>query len=99
MRGRAARGKRAVRIIDGLRGPNFTLILTVFSRLGVIYHEFFQGGTTAERFNARLQTASEAAGDSDSTLIFDNPFCHRRFLQAALSNNQNANCCLRKIRF
>ena len=41
-RGRARRGARAVRVVNGQRGANFTLILAVSSQRGVIYSDFFQ---------------------------------------------------------
>ena len=50
-RGRARRGVRAVRVVNGQHGANFTLILAMSSQRGVIYCDFFQGGTTQERFN------------------------------------------------
>ena len=50
-RGRALRGARTVSVVNGQRGANFTLILAVFSQRRVIYSDFFQGGTTQERFN------------------------------------------------
>ena len=42
-RGRARRGQRALRIVGGSRGPNFTLILAVSNRRGIIYHSFYEG--------------------------------------------------------
>ena len=83
-RGRARRGQRAVRIVGGSRGLNFTLILAVSNRRGIIYHSFYEGATNADRFNAWLRDASAAAGNGDVTFIFDNAPCHRQFLQAGL---------------
>ena len=37
------RGARAVRVVNGQRGANFTLIPAVHSQRGVIYSDFFQG--------------------------------------------------------
>ena len=86
-RGRAVRGQRAVRVVGGSRGPNFTLILAVSNRRGMIHHEFFQGGINADRFNAWLRDASAAAGDGPVTFVFDNAPCHRRYLEADLQDN------------
>ena len=47
-RGRARRGVRAVCVVNGQRGANFTLILAVSSQRGVIYSDF-QGGTTQQK--------------------------------------------------
>ena len=82
------RGQRAVRSVGESRGcPNFTLILAVSKQLGIIHHDFFKGGTIADRFNAWLRAASGAAGDPDAMFIFDHVPAHRRFLNAGLSTN------------
>ena len=49
-RGRAHRGERAVRVVNGQRGRNFTLILAV-STEGVRHTDFYEGEVTADRFN------------------------------------------------
>lgn len=78
-RGRAPVGSRAVRVVGGSRGPNFTFILGVSNQRGLIHHEFYQGGTTAVRFNEWLQSASSSAGvENRVTFIFDNAPCHLR---------------------
>ena len=68
-RGRARRGQRAVRIVGGSRGLNFTLILAVSNRRGIIHHSFYEGAINADRFNAWLRDASAAAGNGDVSLI------------------------------
>ena len=88
-RGRAARGERAVRIVGGSRDHNFTLIFAASNMLGMIHHEFFEGGTNVARFNAWLQAASEAVGNGNATFIFDNASCHRRFSEAGLPLNHD----------
>ena len=67
--------------------PELTLILAVCNSRGMIYHDFFQGGTNAERFNAWLRAASGAAGNCDATFVFDKAPCHRRYQQAQLPDN------------
>ena len=54
-----------VRIVGGSRGSNFTLILTLSNRHGMIHHEFFQSGTNVDRFGAWLR----AAGAADSSKL------------------------------
>lgn len=76
-RGRAHRGVRAVRVVHGQRGGNFTLILAVSSRRGIVHSDFFQGGTNAQRFNQWLQDAAAAAGDQPAIFVMDNAPCHR----------------------
>lgn len=82
-RGRARRGERAVRIVHGQRGRNFTLILAV-SNEGVVHHEFYEGGTSCERFNSWLEEASVAAGAGPRVFVMDNAPCHNRAREVSL---------------
>jgi len=82
-RGRAHRGERAVRVVNGQRGQNFTLILAV-STEGVRHIDFYEGEVTADRFNTWLEAASIAAGEGRKVFIMDNAPCHRRADQANL---------------
>ena len=50
-RGRAIAGHRAVRVVNGRKGPNISYIMTVSAIRGIIYHEFRQGGVTGDIFN------------------------------------------------
>ena len=83
-RGRALRGERAVRIVGGRTGPNFTLLLAVSNRRGFVHHTMHQGGVDIARFNMFLNEASNAAGDGPITFILDNAPCHRRAEEANL---------------
>ena len=49
-----AQGQRAVRIVGGRRGPNFTIILAISNIRGSLHHQINQGGTMAEVFNEFL---------------------------------------------
>lgn len=83
-RGRAPRGDRAVRIVGGRSGPNFTLLLAVSSQRGLIHHTMREGGVDMVRFNTFLSEASTAAGDGRITFLFDNAPCHRRAGEAVV---------------
>ena len=82
-RGRTHRGERAVRVVNGQRGRNFTLILAV-STEGVRHTDFYEGEVTADRFNTWLEAASIAAGEGRKVFIMDNAPCHRRADEANL---------------
>lgn len=86
-RGRAPIGQRAVRIVGGRKGPHFSLIIAISNVRGLLYHDIFEGGTNHQRFNAFMETASQAAGDNNATFIFDNASCHRRVGEANLNPN------------
>ena len=45
--GRAVRGRQAVRVVQGRRGPNLTMTFAVSNVGGLIYHELTEGGMTA----------------------------------------------------
>ena len=79
--GHVCRGARVVRVVNGQRGANFTLILAVSSQRGVIYPDFFQGGTTQERFNGWLHAAAAAASDQSAAFIMDNAPCRKMLFQ------------------
>ena len=82
-RGRAPQGQRAVRIVGGRRGPNFTIILAISNIRDLLHHQINQGGTTAEMFNKFLTATSQAAGvDERVAFVMDNASCHRRATQA-----------------
>ena len=76
-RGRAPRGHRAVRVVGGQRGRNFTVVFAVSNRRGLIHHDVFEGGMTCEKFNTFLENTS-ALLNEPCTYIFDNASCHGR---------------------
>lgn len=80
-RGRALRGQRAVRIVGGQRGGNFTIVFAVSSTRGLINHRLMDGGMTSVRFNEFLQETSQDQQEVQLTYIFDNASCHLRALQ------------------
>ncbi len=57
-KGRAPRGQRAVRIVDGQRGKNGTLCLAVSPVLGVVHSSTFEGGMTQELFRDFITDAA-----------------------------------------
>ena len=77
-RGRAPVGQRAVRTVNGRRGPNFTMLLAVSNQRGLIHHSYFQGGMTdGPRFVNEIVAISAAAGDDRPiSLIMDNASSH-----------------------
>lgn len=76
-RGRARRGDRAVRVVGGQRGRNFTVTFAVSNRRGLVHHEIFDGGMTSVRFSAFLEATSRECHDQ-VTYVFDNAPCHAR---------------------
>lgn len=74
-RGRARRGERAVRVVGGQRGRNFTVVFAISTRRGLIHHDIFEGGMTINRFHTFLQETS-ATSDEPLTYIYDNATCH-----------------------
>lgn len=83
-RARAPRGQRAVRIVGGRTGPNFTLTIAVSNLRGLVYTSTKEGGSNIAYFNNFLHEASQAAGSQPVTFIFDNAPCHRRASEAQL---------------
>ena len=87
-RGRARKGTRAARVVDGRRGPHFSIIIAVSNRRGLIHHTVHNGGTTQALFNTFLEEASTSAGDDvDLTYVMDNAGCHRRAQEANIPGN------------
>lgn len=76
-RGRAPRGHRAVRVVGGQRGRNFTVVFAVSNRRGLIHHDIFEGGMTGEKFKSFLENTS-AFLQGPCVYIFDNASCHGR---------------------
>ena len=76
-RGRARRGERAVRVVQGRRDHNLTMTFAVSARAGLIHHDLFQGGMTAERFNGFLNHVSEIyQPEMEVCFVFDNARAH-----------------------
>ena len=72
-KGRARRGERAVRVVQGRRGHNLTMTFAVSARAGLSDHDLFQGGMAAERFNGFLNHVSEIyQPEMDVSFVFDN---------------------------
>lgn len=79
-RGRAPRGQRAVRVVNGRRGRNLTVIFAVSSQRGLLAHDIFEGGMTGDRFVQFLETVSDANAQQQMVMIFDNAPAHLRAL-------------------
>ena len=88
-RGRAARGQRAVRIVGGRTGPNFTLTIAVSNSRGLLFSSTKQGGANIASFNQFLHDTSQAAGPQPATFIFDNAPCHQRAHESELREQHN----------
>ena len=86
-RGRAVVGNRAVRVVNGQKGPNISCVMAVSATRGVIPHEFRLGGVTGDVFNAFLAEAVKQIGNGMATFILDNAPCHRRARPVALADN------------
>lgn len=48
-RGRAPEGQRAIRTVNGRRGPNFTICFAISNQRGLLHHVYMQGGMTGEQ--------------------------------------------------
>jgi len=85
-RGRARRGQRAVRVVQGRRGPNLTMTFAVSAESGLVHHELQEGGMTAERFNIFLNNVANRYHNVPHELcfVFDNARAHGRALNANL---------------
>ena len=72
-RGRARRGERAVRVVQGRCGHNLTMTFAVSARAGLIHHDLFQ----AEWFNGFLNHVSEIyQPEMEVCFVFDNARAH-----------------------
>ena len=88
--GRARRGTRATRVVNGRRGPHFSIIIAVSNRRGLVHHTVHNGGTMQELFNNFLEKTSVAAGDDVNLFyVMDNASCHRRAQEANIPGNHH----------
>ena len=71
-RGRARRGERAVRVVAGDRGPNYTVCFAVSPQLGLVFHTIDNGRMTNEKFQKNLREVSTKLGEAPTSFIFDN---------------------------
>ena len=76
-RGRARRGERAVRVVNGRRGGNLTLCLCISNTRGLVLHELMEGGMTADKFVNIVNNVATSCAD-DCAIIFDNAPAHGR---------------------
>ena len=78
-RGRAVRGTRAVRVVQGRRGTNFTMTFAVSNISGLVHHELSEGGMAGERFVhfLFLQTVYTNHRANAAVFIVDNAAAHR----------------------
>ena len=77
-RGRARRGERAVRVINGRRGRNLTMVFSISNQRGLLNHDLFEGGMTGQRFVNYLQQLSNENANRNIVYIFDNAPSHRQ---------------------
>ena len=77
-KGRAPRGDRAVRIVNGQRGQNLTICLAVSPTLGLLHCRTYVGGMTQDRFEGFLIELVElmAILDEDHVIVCDNARAH-----------------------
>jgi hypothetical protein len=74
-KGWSAAGERAVRMTDGQRGPNVTVVLAVSPQLGLVHHACHVGGFTEELFTAFCSEVS-ALVDGPFVMLADNARAH-----------------------
>ena len=90
-RGRARRGERAVRVVGGARGQNFTMTFAASPAGGLIHHDLQQGGMNHRRFNQFLQAVAEQlpADGRHRVMVFDNAPVHRSADDVEFPPNKN----------
>lgn len=78
-RGRARVGDRAVRVVGGQRGRNFTMTFAASATNGLVHHHLMSGGMNGERFKDFLRDVVEHLPNNgfEKVLIFDNAPAHR----------------------
>ncbi|GFO04910.1 Dde superfamily endonuclease [Plakobranchus ocellatus] len=86
-RGRAVRGRRAVRVVQGRRGPNLTMTFAVSNVGGLIYHELTEGGMTGKRFNEFIGTVCRLYHPLNACFVIDNAPAHRQAVNLPLPQN------------
>ena len=52
------------------------MILAISLQLGVIYHEFIDGGVNSKIFSGFLAKLSEKPCDKEALFVYDNALCH-----------------------
>lgn len=75
--GRAAKGCRAVRMVEGQRGKNLTLCLAVSPQFGFVHFYFVDGGMTKEFYCEFLSEVSALLQEEEIVIIQDNAPPHR----------------------
>jgi transposase len=77
-RGRARRGDRAVRVVEGQRGSNVTICLAVSEELGLVHYVILNGGMTQAAFSDFLMEVSELLmyDGEEYIILCDNASCH-----------------------
>ncbi|GFO31285.1 Tc1 transposase-like protein [Plakobranchus ocellatus] len=86
-RGRAVRGRRAVRVVQGRRGPNLTMTFAVSNVGGLIYQELTEGGMTGQRFNEFIGTVCRLYHPLNACFVIDNAPAHRQAVNLPLPQN------------
>ncbi|GFO46270.1 parathyroid hormone/parathyroid hormone-related peptide receptor-like [Plakobranchus ocellatus] len=86
-RGRAVRGRRAVRFAQGRRGPNLTMTFAVSNVGGLIYHELTRVGMTGQRFNEFIGTVCRLYHPLNACFVIDNAPAHRQAVNLPLPQN------------
>ncbi|GFR58494.1 DDE superfamily endonuclease [Elysia marginata] len=86
-RGRAVRGKRAVHVVQGRRGPNLTLTFAVSNVGGLIYHELTKGGMSDQRINNFIGTVFRLYHPLHACFVIDNAPAHRQAVNLPLPQN------------
>ena len=88
-RGRARRGQRAVRIVNGRRGHQLTMTFAVSATHGLIHHDLSDRGMTGDHFRQFLSQVAEnlPANEQDHVFLFDNAPSHRSAGSVQLPQN------------
>ena len=73
--GRAARGERAVAIVNGQRGRNLSICLAISQEIGLVHFALVEGGVRNEHFCAFLSEVDQLVG-GDFVILFDGARAH-----------------------
>ena len=80
-RGWAKRGERAVRVVQGRRGNNFTMTFAVCPTRGLVHHQLDEGGMNGDRFERFIENLCaqvQLNENEQCAIILDNASPHRR---------------------
>lgn len=90
-RGRARVGERAIRVVGGVRGRNFTMTFAASATRGLLYHQLTRAGMNIDRFNEFLTNLANHLPEDgmERIFLFDNAPSHRGAGQVEFPESKN----------